>query len=310
MMSPATVMGPPSLLPPSRPGDPLATVGVPSGPAGRGRPVRSVPPRDGPERPLAWPGKPSRGALGPRPAAHPDTRDRRTTTRTSPSARAVTDVQQACWVRAGGARRRDGRARPAGRRRVGRAEPGPGRAGRGGRRPDRPARPRGGAGLGVPPAAGGGRRARAGHPLRRPAPAVRPPAGLDQLCAPLLEWLGDLPGPQRDALGTALGLATGRDPDPFLVGGAVLGLLTEVAEGGPLVGLVDDVQWLDRPSAQVLGFVARRRPAAPVALVLALRTPGDTGDLAGLPALLVDALGATDARALLAAVVPGRLDER
>src|SRR5690606_22179079 len=59
------------------PGRPLATVGVPSGPAGRGRPVRSVPPRDGPERPLAWPGKPSRGALGPRPAAHPDTRDRR-----------------------------------------------------------------------------------------------------------------------------------------------------------------------------------------------------------------------------------------
>src|SRR5690606_41388444 len=58
------------------------------------------------------------------------------------------------------------------------------------------------------------------------------------------------------------GLATGRDPDPFLVGGAVLGLLTEVAEGGPLVGLVDDVQWLDRPSAQVLGFVARRLPAA------------------------------------------------
>lgn len=135
-------------------------------------------------------------------------------------------------------------------------------------------------------------------------------AGLHQLCAPLLEGLGDLPGPQRDALGTALGLATGRDPDPFLVGGAVLGLLTEVAEGGPLVGLVDDVQWLDRPSAQVLGFVARRLPAAPVALVLALRTPGDTGDLAGLPALLVDALGATDARALLAAVVPGRLDER
>src|SRR5690606_24378012 len=58
------------------------------------------------------------------------------------------------------------------------------------------------------------------------------------------------------------------------------------------------------------GFVARRLPAAPVALVLALRTPGDTGDPAGLPALLVDALGATDARALLAAVVPGRLDER
>jgi hypothetical protein len=135
-------------------------------------------------------------------------------------------------------------------------------------------------------------------------------AGLHQLCAPLLGELAGLPGPQRAALGTALGLTTGDTSGLLLVGAAVLGLLTGVAERGPLVCLVDDVQWLDQPSARVLGFVARRLPAAPVALVLAARAPDESGDLAGLPAILVDGLGTTDARALLATVVPGRLDER
>src|SRR5262249_58652396 len=88
-------------------------------------------------------------------------------------------------------------------------------------------------------------------------------AGLHQLCAPLLGHLGRLPGPQRDALGIAFGLRGGGAPDRFLVGLAVLTLLSEAAEDRPLLCLVDDAQWLDRASAQVLGFVARRRVCGP-----------------------------------------------
>ena len=77
-------------------------------------------------------------------------------------------------------------------------------------------------------------------------------AGLHQLCAPMLDRLEHLPGPQRDALGTAFGLSAGEAADRFLVGLAVLSLLSDVAEGQPLVCLVDDAQWLDRVSAQTL----------------------------------------------------------
>ena len=96
-------------------------------------------------------------------------------------------------------------------------------------------------------------------------------AGLQQLCAPMLDRLEQLPGPQRDALGTAFGLRTGEPPDRFLVGLAVLSLLAEVAEEEPLVCLVDDAQWLDRVSAQTLAFVARRLLAERVGLVFAVR---------------------------------------
>src|SRR5882672_7095212 len=80
-------------------------------------------------------------------------------------------------------------------------------------------------------------------------------AGLQQLCAPMLDRLERLPAPQRDALGTAFGLTDGAAPDRFLVGLAVLGLLSEAADERPLVCLVDDVQWLDRTSVQALEFV-------------------------------------------------------
>src|SRR2546421_3311301 len=83
-------------------------------------------------------------------------------------------------------------------------------------------------------------------------------AGLEQLCAPMLDRLERLPPPQRDALRTAFGLSAGDPPDRFLVGLAVLSLLSEVAEERPLVCVVEDAQWLDRASAQALGFVARR----------------------------------------------------
>jgi DNA-binding CsgD family transcriptional regulator len=134
-------------------------------------------------------------------------------------------------------------------------------------------------------------------------------AGLHQLCAPMLSRIDRLPVPQREALQTAFGLiSAGPAPDRFLVGLAVLSLLSEVAEERPLMCLVDDQQWLDRASAQALGFVARRLAADPVGLVFASRDPGD--ELAGLPELVVEGLREDDARALLESVVAGPLDAR
>ena len=87
-------------------------------------------------------------------------------------------------------------------------------------------------------------------------------AGLHQLCAPMLDRDKTLPGPQREALRTALGLTAGRAPDRFLVGLAVLGLLAEVATEQPLMCVIDDAQWLDQASVQAMALVARRLVAA------------------------------------------------
>src|SRR5262245_16569092 len=133
-------------------------------------------------------------------------------------------------------------------------------------------------------------------------------AGLHQLCAPLLDHLERLPAPQRDAVGIAFGLRSGGAPDLFLVGLGVLTLLSEAAEARPLLCLVDDAQWLDRASAQVLAFVARRLLAEPVGLVFAARDPGE--QLGGLPDLEVRGLREEDARGLLRSVVRVRLDEQ
>jgi hypothetical protein len=89
-------------------------------------------------------------------------------------------------------------------------------------------------------------------------------AGLHQLCAPMLDRLDRLPAPQQEALRTALCFSAGPPPDRFLVGLAVLGLLSEVAGDRPLMCVVDDEQWLDRASAQAPGFAARRLAADPV----------------------------------------------
>src|SRR3984885_11537419 len=133
-------------------------------------------------------------------------------------------------------------------------------------------------------------------------------AALHQLCAPMLDQDEALPVPQRKALRTAFGLSAGPPPDRFLVGLAVLGLLSEAAGERPLVCVVDDQQWLDRASAQALGFAARRLAADPVGLVFAARVPGE--DVAGLPELVVEGLAEDDARELLESVLPGRLDAR
>jgi DNA-binding CsgD family transcriptional regulator len=134
-------------------------------------------------------------------------------------------------------------------------------------------------------------------------------AGLHQLCTGMLDGADGLPGPQRDALGVAFGLKDGGAPDHFAVAVAVLSLLSAAAEAKPLVCLVDDAQWLDRASA-ALAFVARRLRAERIAMVFAVREPSYAPELAGLPELVVGGLPDSEARLLLASVIPGRLDER
>jgi DNA-binding CsgD family transcriptional regulator/tetratricopeptide (TPR) repeat protein len=138
-------------------------------------------------------------------------------------------------------------------------------------------------------------------------------ASLHQLCATMLDRVGHLPGPQENALRTAFGLSEGSPSDPFLLGLAVLGLLADVARDRPLACLIDDAQWLDRASARVLGFVARRLQAESVAMIFAVRESA-TGQepaapaLSGLPELRVLGLPDDDARSLLMSAYRGPVD--
>ena len=136
-------------------------------------------------------------------------------------------------------------------------------------------------------------------------------AGLHQLCATLLDRTDTLPEPQRAALGVAFGLHGGAAPDLFLVGLAVLTLLAEAAEDVPVLCLVDDAQWLDEASAQVLAFVARRLGAERLAILLSVRDPDEGGARAfsGLPELRLEPLGEPEARALLDGAVRAPLDD-
>jgi DNA-binding CsgD family transcriptional regulator len=135
-----------------------------------------------------------------------------------------------------------------------------------------------------------------------------PFAGLQQLCAPMLDRMDRLPGPQHAALRVVFGLSANDAPDRFLVGLAVLSLFSEMAHDQPLLCVVDDAQWLDRASTLALAFVARRLLAEGVALVFAARMPSD--ELRGLPELTVEGLHDGDARALLRSALSVRLDER
>jgi DNA-binding CsgD family transcriptional regulator len=133
-------------------------------------------------------------------------------------------------------------------------------------------------------------------------------AALQQLCSTVLDFMERLPEPQREAVAIAFGQRAGPAPNAFLVGLAVLGLLSEAAEDRPVLCAVDDAQWLDRESERALAFVARRLLAERIAIVFATRDLGDS--LAGLPELHVGPLGRRDGRALLESVLPAPLDER
>lgn len=133
-------------------------------------------------------------------------------------------------------------------------------------------------------------------------------AALHQLCAPMLDRLEHLPPPQRDALRTAFGLGSGPAPDRFLIGLAVLSLFSEMAEQQPLLCLIDDVQWLDRASAQAISFVGRRLGAESVALIIATRVR--LAELGSLPDQQVNGLHDAYAHDLLDSVLTAPLDKR
>jgi DNA-binding CsgD family transcriptional regulator len=135
-----------------------------------------------------------------------------------------------------------------------------------------------------------------------------PFAALQQLCAPGVAGLEQLPEPQRDALRVAFGLMSGVAPDRLLVGLAVLSLLSQLAAERPLLCVIDDTQWLDRQSAQAFAFVARRLVTEPIAFMFGAR--GVTDEIRGLPEFIIEGLGESAAMALLRSVLPDRFDER
>src|SRR2546423_9657218 len=137
-----------------------------------------------------------------------------------------------------------------------------------------------------------------------------PFAGLHQLCRPMLGQLSALPEPQRNALSVALGLSSGDAPDRFLVALAALSLLSEVAGERPLACFVDDAQWLDGASGQVLGFARRRLQAGSDALVFGVGQPSGERELQALPELLLGRPADHGARALLPTLVPGLVHQR
>ena len=134
-----------------------------------------------------------------------------------------------------------------------------------------------------------------------PAEASLAFAGLHQLLRAELGRMGGLPDVQAAALATAFGLAAGAAPDRFLVGVAVLGLLSEAVADAPLLCVVDDAQWLDGESVDALAFAARRLEAESVAMLLATTDASGTLTNADLPVLTVVGLDRAGSDALLEA---------
>jgi DNA-binding CsgD family transcriptional regulator len=133
-------------------------------------------------------------------------------------------------------------------------------------------------------------------------------AGLHQLLRPVLDKASDLPAPQRRALHAAFGTADEDGPDPFMIGLAALSLLADV---GPVLVIADDTQWLDGATNAVLGFIARRIAADPIALLLATREGVEspvTRD--GVAKVTLGPLPAPSARELLHAAAPDLTDEQ
>jgi DNA-binding CsgD family transcriptional regulator len=133
-------------------------------------------------------------------------------------------------------------------------------------------------------------------------------AGLQQLCGSMMDLLVDLPTPRRSALEKVFGLDTGSPPDRFLVGMAVLDLLTVAAQRQPVVWIIDDAQWLDRCSLWTIGFVGRRLHTDRILIAIASRDIGDDDEIAGLPVLQLAGLNPEDAGALFDSVVSGPTD--
>src|ERR1700722_425198 len=134
-------------------------------------------------------------------------------------------------------------------------------------------------------------------------------SGLQQVCAPLAGRLAHLPPPQADALRVAFGLsAASAPPERFLVGLGVLGLVAEAAAARPGLCVGDDAQGIEQASLRALGFAARRLQRESVATIFGARAGFALPELAGLTELALGGLTDADARALLTAAVPGRVD--
>ena len=132
-------------------------------------------------------------------------------------------------------------------------------------------------------------------------------AALHQLCAPIVDRIEHLPTPQANALATTFGLSDGAAPDRFLVGLSVLGLLSDTAAERPIVCIIDDAQWLDRPSGELLAFVARRLVAESVVMLFSTREEDER--LQRVPELVVEGLADGDARDLLSSTLLWPVDE-
>jgi DNA-binding CsgD family transcriptional regulator len=130
-------------------------------------------------------------------------------------------------------------------------------------------------------------------------------SGLNQLLLPVRDDLDRLPPGARDALSVALGFGPGPRPGALLVCNAALSLVLAVADRTPVLLLVDDVQWVDRASAVVFGFIARRVEGHPVGLVVCSRTGSDSLlDRRGLTDVVVRPLDRTAAEHLVDARSP------
>ncbi|MDO3635122.1 helix-turn-helix transcriptional regulator [Mycolicibacterium arseniciresistens] len=136
-------------------------------------------------------------------------------------------------------------------------------------------------------------------------------AALHRLVLPYLDRLDRLTGPHRNALEVTFGLTGGPPPSRFLVSLAALALLSDVAAEHPVVCLIDDAQWLDQESLNVLGFIARRLYADPIAMVFSAREhAGDLTPLDGMPTRRIEALDPASSHAILDEAVSGPLDPR
>src|SRR5258706_9995625 len=130
-------------------------------------------------------------------------------------------------------------------------------------------------------------------------------AGLHQLLRPVMGTVGYLREPQRQALEGALGLGADPSRDPYLVAVAAFQLICEVADSTPIVLIVDDAQWLDRSTLNIIAFIGRRLDVEHVALVAAVRTGLSSPlDDSRLPTLDLERLSASGSARLLDGKAP------
>lgn len=137
-----------------------------------------------------------------------------------------------------------------------------------------------------------------------------PFSGLHELLRPVLDLVEAIPQPQATSLGVALALRQGTAVDRFAVSAATLSLISRCAEDQPLLLVIDDAQWLDRPSAEALVFASRRLVADPVALLVATRpTSGTPFHDAPFPQLLLRGLTAEHVEQLLGSLSGGSVPD-